>query len=115
MSQIHPAATKKGCLQYVRNSPAYRLRMNRPGRRNESTRIAAMLDGSGTATRTLSRPKISSGDGSIALSSTQRSKRLDPAFQLPLNENDAFDTLVRPTVLGTIGWDDGPAPTGIRE
>lgn len=51
----------------------------------------------------------------MALSSTQRSKRLDPAFQLPLNENDAFDTLVSPTVLGTMGCDDGPAPTGISE
>src|SRR3954466_14475108 len=78
---------------------AYRLRIKRPGRSNESRMIAAKLDGSGTATLTLSIPMISSGDGSIALSSTHRSKRLDPTFQLPLNGNDAFDTFVSPTVL----------------
>jgi len=51
----------------------------------------------------------------MALPQTNRKKSVDPMFQLPPNETEAFVTLVTPTVLGTIGCVDGPAPTGIKE
>src|SRR4051812_46487078 len=82
----------------------------KPVQLRHAKQIAA---GSGTAMRTLSIPMISSGDGSMALSSTQRSTRLAPGFQVPLNDSKAFEMLVTPTVFGTMGCDEGPAPTGI--
>ena len=58
---------------------------------------------------------IWSGDGSIALSSTHRRNRSVPGAQGAASVTSEFVTLVIPFVLGTMGFDEGPAPTGINE